>query len=72
MRRAGLLEMSNSEYEEFTAYAYLFYYRVISKHLPIAKNLKKYVKDFFKEIYDLNKESMSNVKAKADRLFSSP
>jgi hypothetical protein len=34
--------------EGFMAYAYLFWYRAISKHVAIGKNIKEYIKIFFK------------------------
>ena len=71
MRAEGKLDMSNEEYEGYTAYAYLFWYRAISKHLAIGKNIRQYIKDFFKKVLDDNGGSMSAIKAKADRLFAS-
>jgi hypothetical protein len=40
------------EYEGFMAYAYMFFYKAISRHITIGKNLKQDIKAFFKSICD--------------------
>ena len=67
-RRAML---KREEYEGFTAYAFLFWYRAISKHMRIGKNIRPYIKDFFKKV-DQELGGMSEARKKADRFFKGP
>jgi len=41
-------EAENSK--EFACYACMFWYRSVCKHMSIGKNIKKYIKDFFKDL----------------------
>lgn len=48
--RAESEKVSKEEYEGFQAFAYLFWYRAISRWIQIGKNIKPYIKEFFKKI----------------------
>ena len=61
-------KITKEDYDGFTAYAYLFWYRTISKHMQIAKNIRPYIKDFFRLI-DQEMGGMSNARKKADNFF---
>lgn len=37
-------EKKLEEYEGFLSYAYMFWYKAISKHIAIGKNVKPYIK----------------------------
>lgn len=50
--KAHRWEKSIMEYEGFMCFAYMFYYKAISKHMLIGKNLKQEIKMFFKKISD--------------------
>lgn len=43
-------KVEKEEYEGFQAFAYLFWYRAISRWIQIGKNIKPYMKEFFKKI----------------------
>jgi hypothetical protein len=38
------------DFEGFEAFAFLFWYRAISKNMKIVPNVKPFIKDFFKEL----------------------
>lgn len=44
------VRLSEGEYEGFMAFAYLFWYRAISRWLQIGKNTRPYIKEFFRGI----------------------
>jgi hypothetical protein len=48
----------------------LFWYRAISKNMKIVPNVKPFIKDFFKELWD-KLGGMGDARKKADRLFKS-
>lgn len=43
-------KMGVQEYEGFLAFAYLFWYRAISRWIQIGRNTKPYIKEFFRVI----------------------
>lgn len=63
-------EKEGEDYEGFLAYAYLFWYKAISKHLQIGKNTKDYIKNFFKKILE-DLGGMNPIKQRAEKLFNS-
>jgi hypothetical protein len=63
-------EKSAVEYEGYMCFAYMFFYKAISKHMTIGKYLKQDIKAFFKGILE-EFGGMSNVRAKAELLYNS-
>lgn len=58
------------DYQGFLAYAYLFWYKAISKHLHIGKNTKDYIKNFYRKIGD-DLGGINAIKQRAEKLFNS-
>ena len=46
----GLLKVNETERENFKAYAFVFWYKCLMKHKSIGKNMKPYIKDFFRKL----------------------
>lgn len=56
------------EHDGFMAFAYMFFYKAISKHLTIGRNLKQEIKMFFKALCD-ELGGMSGIRAKAELFY---
>ena len=52
------------------SYAYMFFYKTISKHYNIGKNLKPDIKTFFKGLCD-EMGGMSSARTKAEEFYKS-
>jgi len=61
---------AKEDYEAFMSYAYLFWYRAVSKFFVIAKNIKPYIKDFFKEVEVEMGGDMKIIRQKAIVIFN--
>lgn len=61
-------ENSILEYEGFMCFAYMFFYKAISKHLAIGKYIKQDIKAFFKSIVE-EFGGMTNVRNKAELFY---
>jgi hypothetical protein len=64
------MHKSKEDYEAFMSYAYIFWYRVICKHAAVGKNIKVYIKDFFKEI-EVELGGMNVMRKKVEPLYKS-
>jgi len=52
------------------SYAYVFWFRAVSKHHTIGKNIKGYIKEFFRLLGD-ELGGMSVIRNKVNKLYNS-
>ena len=65
----GHLKVNAAESEAFISYSYVFWYKCLMKHKSIGKNMKPYIKEFFR---GLEKEvgGIGEARKKVERLYS--
>jgi hypothetical protein len=56
------------EYEGYMAYAYMFFYKAISRHIAIGRNLKQDIKLFFRTLCD-ELGGMGSIRTKAELFY---
>lgn len=56
------------EYEGYLAYAYMFFYKAVSRHITIGSNLKKEIKDFFRSLCD-ELGGIGKIRSKAETFY---
>jgi hypothetical protein len=69
MIESGKKKMNKDDQEGFMAYAYLFWYSSIFKHMKIGKNIKSYIKEFFMAL-EKRIGGISEARKKADQWYS--
>lgn len=52
-------------------FAYMFFYKAISKHIAIGRNIKQDIKAFFKALLDEFGGSMNTIRNKAELYYKS-
>lgn len=61
-------QLPPDEAEGFKAFAYLVWYKIIFKRMHIGKNIKQYIRDYFRKL-DADLNGIAEARKKAEKLY---